>query len=407
MVLQKFRLENKLARRVLIHWVRFGPYHIARFQAAREYFWEKGMELVGLQIAQTHRVYSWRESSGLDKLGIYTLFRDRAYENIRYAELGKTLAAFIRRVFPDVAIISGYRSKDSLLLLTICKWFGIPIILMSETKADDFPRKKLVENLKKHIIGNFSSAICGGTLHRDYLISLGMPADRIFLGYDVVDNHYFASQAEQARRTPCEYKHLPGLDHVTPFFLASLRFIKRKNIERLVIAYQIYREKIASLRDHTPWRMVILGDGEERGTIETLIQKMDIQGITLAGFHQIEDIPVYYGLAKAFIHPALREQWGLVVNEAMASGLPVVVSRVCGCVPELVEHGVNGYTFNPEDPAELAEYLLLLSSDPKMLERMGAASRDKISNWGLDRFAKSLFCAVSAALENSSLTSSL
>lgn len=403
-MLQKVRWESKLARRVLIHWVRFGPYHIARFRNAREFFMGNGLELVGLQIAQTDQVYSWRKSFDLDKWGIYTLFPGRVYENIRYAELGKALAAFIRRLSPDVVVISGYSAKDSLLLLSICRLFRKPIILMSDTKADDYPRKKLVENLKKHIIGNFSSAICGGKLHRDYLISLGMSANRIFSGYDVVDNHYFASQAEQARFTPFKYRHLPGLDNEVPFFLASLRFIKRKNIDGLVVAYQIYREKAARLSEHTPWRLVILGDGEERGFIESNIQKLDIQGITLAGFHQIEDIPVYYGLAKAFIHPALREQWGLVVNEAMASGLPVIVSRVCGCVPDLVEHGVNGFTFDPENTAELAEYMFLLNSEPELLERMGAASRVKISNWGLDRFARSLYCAVSVALGSSSQT---
>jgi glycosyltransferase involved in cell wall biosynthesis len=120
----------------------------------------------------------------------------------------------------------------------------------------------------------------------------------------------------------------------------------------------------------------------------------------LAGFRQIEEIPVYYGLAKAFIHPALQDQWGVVVNEAMASGLPVIVSKNCGCAPELVEQGGNGFVFDPLDVAQLADYMLRISSDPVSLEQMGRASLEKISHWGLDRFAEGLYSAAEIALED-------
>jgi glycosyltransferase involved in cell wall biosynthesis len=121
----------------------------------------------------------------------------------------------------------------------------------------------------------------------------------------------------------------------------------------------------------------------------------------MPGFKQYPDLPAYYGLAKAFIHASTTEQWGLVVNEAMASGLPVLVSNRCGCAMNLVKDGVNGFTFDPFNVEEMAEVMLRLTETPKhRLTEMGDASREIISNWGPERFAKGLHDAVETALKN-------
>ncbi|MBK8934854.1 MAG: glycosyltransferase family 4 protein [Chloroflexi bacterium] len=139
--------------------------------------------------------------------------------------------------------------------------------------------------------------------------------------------------------------------------MASSRFVARKNLIGLLKAYQVYMEQIRQ-REVQPWRLVILGDGEERENLEEFISGYQIDGVTLAGFRQIEELPIYYGLANAFIHPALQEQWGLVVNEAMACGLPVFVSEKCGCAYDLIHPGENGYTFDPGSISQISDLML-------------------------------------------------
>jgi glycosyltransferase involved in cell wall biosynthesis len=110
-------------------------------------------------------------------------------------------------------------------------------------------------------------------------------------------------------------------------------------------------------------------------------------------------LPAYYGLANAFIHASTTEQWGLVVNEAMASGLPVLVSNRCGCATDLVQEGVNGFTFDPHNVEQLAQLMLKISAcqDVRM-SAFGDASRTIISKWGPERFALGLQGAVRQAL---------
>jgi len=141
-----------------------------------------------------------------------------------------------------------------------------------------------------------------------------------------------------------------------------------------------------------------LGDGEERHKLEQLIRDFNIEHVVLAGFRQFNELPAYYGLASVFIHPALQEQWGLVVNEAMASGLPVIVSDRCGCAPELVNNGVNGFTFSPENIQQLADLMCRYSLGEYDCNKMGKASFSIIGNWGVERFASSLYQAVQTAI---------
>jgi glycosyltransferase involved in cell wall biosynthesis len=118
----------------------------------------------------------------------------------------------------------------------------------------------------------------------------------------------------------------------------------------------------------------------------------------MPGFKQYEELPAYYAHAGAFIHASTTEQWGLVVNEAMASGLPVLVSNRCGCAADLVKEGENGWTFDPTDEEKMVELMLKISEDETLRKEMGLRSREIIEEWGPDRFASEVSAAVEAAL---------
>ncbi|MEZ4695505.1 MAG: glycosyltransferase [Rhodothermales bacterium] len=102
----------------------------------------------------------------------------------------------------------------------------------------------------------------------------------------------------------------------------------------------------------------------------------------------------------ALIHPATRDQWGLAVNEAMASGLPVIVSTGAGCCRDLVVDGVNGFTFDPLDTGLLADIMRRVTSEDAERMLFGRASRERISDWSPETFAHGLAEAIRIALRN-------
>jgi glycosyltransferase involved in cell wall biosynthesis len=116
-----------------------------------------------------------------------------------------------------------------------------------------------------------------------------------------------------------------------------------------------------------------------------------IQGICIRPFAQIDDLPAYYALAECLVLPSTLEPWGLVVNEAMASGLPVIVSQLCGCFPDLVEGGGNGFSCDPYDVAGLADrFAAMARLEPGARERMGHLSRLIIQRFSPQLWAQSL-----------------
>ena len=221
------------------------------------------------------------------------------------------------------------------------------------------------------------------------------------MGYDAVDNDYFAISAAKMRNGPPKTRTACGLTN--SYFLASARFIEKKNLFRLLEAYAIYRERCHSRAGHNlrgAWSLVLLGDGPLRDQLITLLMRLNLsEHVLLPGFVQDHALPEDYAMAGAFIHASTTEQWGLVVNEAMASGLVVLISNRCGCAPDLVREGVNGFTFDPCDVEAMARLMFQVANlEPDRLATMGEASRRTSSEWGLDRFASGLAAAAKCAL---------
>jgi 1,2-diacylglycerol 3-alpha-glucosyltransferase len=262
---------------------------------------------------------------------------------------------------------------------------------MSESAREDEHRTWWKEFIKRQIVDLYSAAHVGGRRHIEYLVELGMPRDRIFTGYDVVDNAYFERRAFEIRNSNPPQADEIREKHGLPenYFLASARFIEKKNLPRLIRAYAEYREK-PELTGSAPWDLVLLGDGPLRETLNSQLSTLNLHAnVHLPGFKAYNELPVYYAFAKAFVHASTTEQWGLVVNEAVASGLPVIVSDRCGCVPELVQG--NGFTFDPFDEHELAERLLRLASlTDDERKRLGDVGCKIAANFGSDRFGEGL-----------------
>lgn len=376
--------------RTVIQWPSLGPYHLARLRACQALAGDR--EVIGLATAGSVEGRPWTLGSEVGGIRIVVAFPGRVYSEIPGAEAARELARVMDSLRPTVVGISGYGMADSRAALDWTRRHGAVGILMSESKADDAPRQFWKEWIKRWYVSRFDAALCGGTPHRRYLEQLGMSPARIFDKYDVVDNETFATASADARLHPERFHHLPGLADSRPFFLVSSRLIGRKNIAFLLQAFAAYRHG-----QPDGWRLVIIGTGVEEQALTAWVRENHVPDVVFAGFHQMEELVGYYALAGVFIHPALQEQWGLVVNEAMACGLPVLVSRTVGAAHDLVEEGVNGFTFDPRNAEELTRLMRKVSAPGFPLAECGAASRRIISQCTPEHFAQNFWAAVASA----------
>jgi glycosyltransferase involved in cell wall biosynthesis len=369
----------------------FGPYHVARLRAAARRF-----NVLGVEVVHRSAEYAWQASStDREAFKRVTLSpSDIMFENSA-AKLSNLLDRELSSFGPDAVAIPGWSSRGAFAALHWCLNNAIPAIVMSASSAHDKRRNRLKERIKCRYLSYCSAALVGGSGHAEYLRMLGLPGDCIFLGYDAVDNTHFGLNAEKIRDQ--KNKGRPKADLPENFFLASARFVEKKNLARLLEAYARYRV----LAKSQAWDLILLGDGPLRTVLSSRLSALGLNAcVHLPGFKQYEELPDYYGSALAFVHASTTEQWGLVVNEAIASGLPVLVSNRCGCASELVQEGVNGFTFDPWDVKLIAQLMFRLSSlEIDALAKMGEASRRISTDWGLQRFVSGLTAATERALQ--------
>jgi glycosyltransferase involved in cell wall biosynthesis len=349
--------------------------------------------LTAVEFSSTDKNYAWERIEAADGFHGITLFHAADIDDIPVGRLLPRIGDVLGRIRPDVVAIPGWSNKAALLALGWALSAGTPAVIMSESNLQDGFRTAWKEAGKKRVVKFFSSGFVGGRSSSEYLAALGMSPDRIFTGYDVVDNDYFADRSQIERQNAQQNRVQLGLPE--RFFLASNRFIKKKNLFRLLHAYSQYVKCTKN-----SWKLVLLGDGPLMPDIVELRSNLGLeQDVVLPGFKQYGDLPGYYALASAFIHASTVEPWGLVVNEAMASGLPVLVSRNCGCAADLVEEGRNGFTFDPYDIDKSAKLMGKIASDECDRESMGQASQEIIARWTPLTFAQNLLKAAEAALD--------
>ncbi len=366
-----------------------GPYHHARLNAAADRLSVTGFEW------SAKAGDAWGAADSPAQYRKVSLFSEATDQYPAKAQLQRAFWSALEQAGPDVVAVNGWNNFGSLVAADCCVRRGIPMVVMSESARQDEPRTWWKEMIKRRIVALYSAALVGGQRHIEYLVELGMPRDRIFTGYDVVDNDYFARRTLEIRNSKFEIRKQYGLPE--NYFLASARFIEKKNLPTLIRAYAAYRQK-SEASGNPPWDVVLLGDGPLREALKSQLSTLNLhRHVRLPGFKQYDELPVYYALAKAFVHASTTEQWGLVVNEAIASGLPVIVSNRCGCVPELVQG--NGFTFEPTDEHELVSRLLQMASlSDDERRRLGDASYRIAAKFAPERFGEGLEEAAQLAL---------
>jgi peptidoglycan/LPS O-acetylase OafA/YrhL/glycosyltransferase involved in cell wall biosynthesis len=418
-------------------WAQYGPYHIARIAALKR---RAGHGKVhALELASQTSDYEWSRSAAA--VDLITLCPGAVAERLSFWEVFRRARQTFAELKLEVCLLPSYAPKQSLAALMAAKSLGIRTVMMNESHAGTARARGIAAWVKRGLVGLFDAALVGGSPQKRYFASQ-MPPEKIFIGYDAVDNDYFGRRAEEVRKQKAE----PGSRHDLPqhYFLSLGRFVRKKNLATLIRAYRKFLDSGRVCQTH----LVMVGSGEEEERLKALCQELRLPvydksrtkaggglqsetrhakdsaappGVHFYGFRQIEENPVFYALADAFILPSLWEEWGLVVNEAMASGLPVIVSETAGCAEDLLPPGwpalpdglipelprqwaqtgcrirQNGFLFNPNSFDSLAKALLVLAAAPALREIMGRASRRIVENFSCDAFARNALLAARTA----------
>lgn len=361
---------------VLIVLRRVGPYHHARFTTAAQQ-----LPLTVLETRPQSTEYPWafqaEAAYPIHQLNGQPHPEDDPPRPVLQLQLENLLAASQ----PKVIVSVGWADRTYQQLLLLAQQRRIPLVIISDSRYGDEPRRASKEWIKRQLLRGYSAALVAGQESRAYLMSLGIPAETIAQPWDVVDTQFFAQAATQASLRQ-------------PHFLCVSRLMAKKNHRGLLQAYSAYQ------RQGGRWDLLLVGSGPLEACIRTWIAALpDPTRVRLMPFCQLEQLSGLYSQASAFVLASCQDTWGLVVNEAMAAGLPCLVSSACGCAVDLIDHGVSGWCFDPADPAALTTLMHTAEQQaPAERRMMVAAARERLQAFSLASFASGLQQAVRTAL---------
>ncbi|VVM06494.1 glycosyltransferase family 4 protein [Methylacidimicrobium tartarophylax] len=368
------------ALKVIVCYLHWGPYHLAR---ARALLQVDGIQPYFLEVARYQTDHLWLRDPERG-VAIETLWSG-ALQDIPAAKVVRRLKEVLERISPDVVVTCGYGDPVMRAAAAWARKSSRGSLLWHETTRKDRRRWALKEFAKGILVRRlYHAALVSGKAHREYLVELGMDPEWIMELDPAVDNAFFQTETEAVRRDFRKWRE--RLELPDRYFLYVGRLAADKNVESLLRAYELYRE-----RTNGECGLVLVGDGPEKPRLLTLAQRPALRDVVFAGYRPTSDLPPYYAMAEWFVLPSVIEPWGLVVNEAMAGGLPLLLSRNCGCAPDLLSEEVNGFSFAPRDIEALAELLCKVSAlSATERARMGAASKAIISAYTPERWAQGL-----------------
>ena len=292
----------------------------------------------------------------------------------------------LQRYKPHVVITSGYDAPAYWEAFLYCKLFKKKFILWNGTTLlSTRTTGGFIGQAKRFIIRGADRYVTYGTKAAEYLESLGAPKEKIHIGVNTVDMQWFRDQSRKIR-AEAKYElwrsHYPGM-----LLLFVGQLIPRKGLRQLLYAF-------SKLKDPDIGLMVV-GSGPEERSLRKLCEELGVRNVYWEGFHQQNELPYYYSLSDALVLPSIKEVWGLVVNEALASGLYVLCSNRAGAAHDLIKENWNGKMFDPHDVDQLAGLIRETKGQIEEIRaRREAISEQACQEFGIERSAKAFLDAI-------------
>lgn len=296
------------------------------------------------------------------------------FKNIPEYNINLSIFKELHKEKYDVIISCGWVDFASQIAPFLKKIFNYKFILWSgSTKDEPSLQRKITLPLVKLIVKKSDYFIAYGNKAKKYLLLLGAPKKKIVCSFNSIDVTHFKKYSRLlSKQQAIKLRKKYGLAKDHKLLLYVGQFIDRKNIEVLIKATSLIKDKNITL--------ILLGYGSKKSDYLKLAKKSKVN-LKIINHLELDKVPSIYAIADLFILPSKEEAWGLVVNEAMACGLPVLVSDKVGCVDDLVIEGKNGFSFRYNNPKELAKKIDMILKNKKLRTAMGKYGQKIISGF--------------------------
>lgn len=359
----------------------------SRIGAERYFDWDLGVELRwDLDMLHGYRHRFLRNMSPKSGGGFWTRFNPGV------------VGAVIRERY-DGVIVMGWGSVTAWLTFIACRALNIPFYLNGDNSFIEDPptaKGRVRKAMLRWLFARASGFLLMGTMNGDFYRYFGSDPARFFLVPYAIDNRRFyeGSRMTNAQRASCRSEL--GIDPDAVVILFSGKLVSRK---RPLHALQA----LERMRHREEATLVFMGDGEERGMLESYAEQRGLRNVRFVGFVNQARMPLVYGASDVLVLPSTYDPRGTVVNEAMACGLPVVISDRVGIwgAGDIVREGENGFVVPVGDVDRLAQVLDDLTADAGLRARMGQRSLEIIGTWDYDKDVDGILAALEATARRS------
>ncbi len=359
-------------------WAQFAAYHIDRCEAVARRFQGRA-NVLAVEVATTSSDYAWEPSGDIAGGRKVTLFPGQSFDQISTWQRFRATWAALRDC-EWVCIGLSYAELSTILLVAMLRLSGKRVVVFSESKHDDKPRSVPGELAKRLILLPYNAAIVGATRHIAYFRMLGFRRRAVLPGYDGVGLDRVRAQGG-GQLAP------GGKPFESRDFVFVGRFVDKKNLPHLVESFARYVARAGA----DARRLVLVGSGPEDPRLRAMVDALGLADrVQFPGFLPADAVSRILADALALVLSSVEEQWGLVVNEALAFGLPVIVSRQVGSRDALVRDGVNGHVVASDSVEQLAQAMFDLAGDRGKWESKVAASHQRAWLGDCDRLADAL-----------------
>lgn len=350
---------NSTVKKVMVVTNIPNPYRIPLFNELHDQFNQRGIKLLIVFAASGYKRRKFELDSSEMKFDFRILksikfnFGNNEKTIFTYSGLNKVLSGFN----PDKVIVTGF-SLGTIKIWWKSLFSSVKYIIWSGAiesgyRPDSFIRKFQ----RKMLVKRASAFVSYGSKAKEYLIKIGARPDRIFIGINTVDTEFFRNETNKAR------EQLKPAGPIRLIYFGYL--VPRKNVGRLIDII----EEIALTRND--FVLDILGDGDERKMLEDRVSQNGINDVVkFHGFVQKNDLPKFLAQSSCFLFQTDFDVWGLVINEAMAAGVPVLSTVNAGATFDLIEDGKTGFIVDYNNKQDVVSKLNTLLNNHQLIKQM-------------------------------------
>lgn len=279
----------------------------------------------------------------------------------------------------NLVLMYEYSTIASIKLMIKCLYNKIPYIINCDGA---FINKNIVKNaVKKFFIKRAAACLASGQYAKNYFLTFGAREERIYIHNFTTLFNTDISKSVVGEDEKKYIKYNLGLKN-RKIVLAVGRFIKSKRFDVLIKSWKYINDM------KYDYELIIIGGGDEKQDYISEIENFKISNITLIDYLEKEKLKQYYLASDLFVLPTASDTWGLVINEAMAFGLPIITTDKCIAGLELIENNINGYIVPVGDDAVLSSKIISILQNDKLRQKMSENNLNKIRNYTIENMAE-------------------